>query len=81
MQVALVSPLTDTPSTTFQYVLTKGATAQDMSNIRICLCPGISDADRLALLESCSYTVSFSDGTELLYNYQMVQRYLDQVNL
>lgn len=64
-QVALIVPATNIPSTTFQYELTRieGVTSQEMSNIRICLCPGISDEDREDLLESCSYTVFFEDGT------------------
>lgn len=64
-EVALIVPATNTPSTTFQYELTRitGVTSREMSNIRICLCPGISDEDREDLLASCSYTVTFDNGS------------------
>lgn len=64
-QVTLISPATNIPSTTFQYELTRieVVTSQEMSNIRICLCPGISDEEREDLLLSCSYSVSFDDGS------------------
>lgn len=64
-QVALILPATNVPATTFQYELTRieGETSQEMSNVRICLCPGISDEDREDLLESCSYTVFFEEGS------------------
>ena len=64
-QVTLISPVTNTPSTTFQYELTRieGVTSRQMSNVRICLCPGISDDDREDLLVSCSYTVFFDDDS------------------
>ncbi|NLL81066.1 MAG: hypothetical protein GX231_02015 [Tissierellia bacterium] len=64
-QVELILPPTDDPSATFQYELTRieGETSQEMSNIRICLCPGISDSDREDLLDTCSYTVYFEDGS------------------
>ena len=67
-QVELLVPVTNDPSTTFQYELTRieGVTSREMSNIRLCLCPGISDEDRVDLLESCSYTVFFDDGTFLV---------------
>ncbi|MDR7871346.1 MAG: hypothetical protein RIN55_10820 [Tissierellaceae bacterium] len=66
--VTLITPATNVPSTTFQYELTRieGETSQQMSNVRICLCPGISDEDREDLLQSCSYTVFFDDGTSLV---------------
>lgn len=64
-QVALTTPVTDDPSDTFQYVLTRieGETSQEMSNVRICLCAGISDEDRVDLLRSCSHRVIFEDGS------------------
>lgn len=63
--VSLILPPTNDPATTFQYELTRveGEDSQEMSNIRLCLCPGISDEEREALLESCSYTVFFEDGS------------------
>ncbi len=66
-QVTLVAPATNTPSTTFQYELTRveGVTSREMSNVRICLCPGISDDDREDLLVSCSYTVFFDDESRV----------------
>ncbi len=63
-QIQLVVPADITQSANvFQYVITRvdPQASQQLSNIRICLCPGISDEERTNLLQSCSYTVTFDD--------------------
>ncbi|NLM03780.1 MAG: hypothetical protein GX214_02035 [Clostridiales bacterium] len=64
-QIALISPAINVPSTTFQYELTRivGEDSEEISNVRICLCPGILDEERTGLLENCSYTVFYEQGT------------------
>lgn len=64
-QISLTSPSPAVPSNTFQYTITRippFSNSQQLSNIRICLCPDISDSERTALLASCSYTVFFQSG-------------------
>ncbi|MDR5658407.1 hypothetical protein RH915_02785 [Serpentinicella sp. ANB-PHB4] len=64
-QVKLLEPQESaTTATTFVYELTRVNNSRQMSNIRICICPEISDADRLALLASCSLEVYFDNNTE-----------------
>lgn len=65
-RIRLVNPIGNAPSKIFQYSIIRVQgfpTSRQISNILICLCPDITDAERTALLESCSYTVYYNDGS------------------
>lgn len=49
----------------FEYLVTREGARRDMSNIKICLCGEFSKEQLEELLESCSYTVYFSNGEEV----------------
>src|SRR5690554_2844440 len=61
-QVALVEPAINDPATNFVYELTRNGGSGQISNIRICICPDISDVARTSLLQSCSYEVYYTEG-------------------
>ncbi|GIM28041.1 hypothetical protein CPJCM30710_07070 [Clostridium polyendosporum] len=67
-EIELTVPAPIGPSNIFQYTITRiepYSDSRELSNIRICLCPNISDNDRTALLASCSYTVFFEDDSSI----------------
>lgn len=70
-EISLVQPAGNIPSSTFQYSIVRQAgfpTSRQISNILICLCPDITNAERLALLKSCSYSVYYDDNSSETFN-------------
>lgn len=65
-RISLVQPVGNVPSNTFQYSIVRAEgcpTSSEIGNILICLCPDIIDAERTALLDSCSGVVFYDDNT------------------
>ena len=63
-EITLVKPINNKPSNIFQYKVvrkTRFPKSRQISNILICLCPDITDAERKALLNSCSCLVYYAD--------------------
>lgn len=62
----LEPPIGAISSSTYRYRATRIGTANDASNILVCLCPGdqLTDEERIALLESCQWTAISTSGQE-----------------